>query len=504
MYVNRTLRDKTFIVIGTGTSGLITAGALSNSFPKCNIKVIDKVEPKTIGVGEGTTPLFETTMQGCGFQIADWFEPLQATWKLGVLYKNWNGNNDVTWHPFKVVDNMFELFCGSNLSPQELKEYVFPEWIAWQQHNKEIIFDNMHANALACHIDASLLHNFLIDKLKKRVNVEFIFDDVVDVTYNEESLGAVICESGKIYPADLYFDCSGFASILSQNRQRINLLGDLFVNSAVVCQLPFDDIQLPTATVATACDHGWIWEIPTQARIGSGLLFNTYCTSIDEAKTTLINHWSEKGGTVNPDVIRVLDWNPFYLVEPWHENVISCGLTASFVEPLEATTIHQLGFMMDQIIINIENYFHSEDKDTIRQNYNNTHCNYVQEIVDFLRIHYDCPRNNSPFWQYVRNNFKVSDRQKYYEQLMEDPNASINVIDRERELIFVYYNYAIWWAQHKNKKPLVNHHLDENSLLQLMQEHIAKIKQKASKTYSTLELSNYYNNKFSQRKLPSS
>ena len=41
-------------------------------------------------------------------------------------------------------------------------------------------------------------------------------------------------------------------------------------------------------TTCSAVEHGWIWKIPNQSRIGTGLVFNRSITDIDEAKEFLL------------------------------------------------------------------------------------------------------------------------------------------------------------------------------------------------------------------------
>jgi len=501
MYINKTLTDKTFLVIGTGTTGLITACSLSFSFPNCKIKIIDKAQPEVIGVGEGTTGIFELTMKGCGFEIPDWFEALDTTWKLGVLYENWRGNNDLIWHPFAFKSEEADLWSGLNLSTESFQEHVFPEWMSYQKNNKTITMNKMQSSYFGWHIDASLLNKFLFTRLSERKNVEFMFDEIAHVNYNnDESILNIACVSGQEHSADLYFDGSGFSGLLSKHKNRVDLIGELFVNAAVVTQIPFSDPSQPIGTIATCCDHGWIWTIPTQSRIGTGLVYNKSCTSLEEAKASLIKHWQQKGVTIDNNSIKVLAWDPFYLTNPWHENSISCGLAGSFVEPLEATTLQHLGILTHDIIASIEEYFIGNDKSLVRSQLNNQHVRMLLQAVDFLRVHYESPRTDTLFWQYVKRNYKITKNQRYFESLMQDPKIAMSFTLPAREALFQYWHYAAWWIQYKRVKPVFHSNMAESVMQEKLQALKDKAEQESKETLETLELSDWYNKKFTHKK----
>ena len=89
-------------------------------------------------------------------------------------------------------------------------------------------------------------------------------------------------------------------------------------------------------TIAQVVDHGWIWKTPLQSRIGSGLIFNRSVTDIEDAKNYFCEHWDNR---ISPENVRVIDWTPYYDRNQWDKNVVSIGLSAGFLEPLESTGI---------------------------------------------------------------------------------------------------------------------------------------------------------------------
>ena len=496
MYKNQQLKNKKFIVIGTGTSGLVTAASLSFSYPNCQIVVVDKDKPEIIGVGEGTTRNFQAMMEMCGYTIQDWFEPLQATFKLGVDFQNFGVDGSDVWHPFTANYPEMDDWAKQELPTQTFRDMVFPDYLPWIRNHKHPVFTGHHGYGY--HIDAHLLNKFLFDKLKNRKNVEFIFDSIVAVNHGGENGNGDIIDlslsSGTQVSADLYFDGSGFAGVASKNKEKIDVLGDLFVDSAAVIQVPFSDTVIaPAVTVATACDHGWIWTIPTRERIGSGLVFNKSCTTLDEARDTMFKFWQQRANiSIDKDNIKILQWHPFYLKNPWKGNSVSVGLSSSFVEPLEATSLQNLSLMVGRVVANVDNYFvgsHEFIEET-----NEFHERIVVESIDFIRVHYETKRSDTPFWQYVQRNYKMSDRQRYYENLCDDPNIDA-YFDTPTDFLFQYVNWSLWMCQQKNKKITYNAHSPEVDGQCINAKAIVD-NTDASKLHDTLSLANFYLGKF--------
>lgn len=493
MYKNYQLKNKKFIVIGTGTSGLVTAASLSFSFPNCEIVVVDKDKPEIIGVGEGTTRNFQSMMEQCGYIISDWFEPLQATFKLGVDFQNFGMDRSDVWHPFTANYPEMDDWAMQGLPIQTFRDKVFPDYLPWIRNHKHPIFSAHHGYGY--HIDAHLLNKFLFEKLQNRKNVQFIFDSIVTVNYGNVDIEDLTLASGRKVSADLYFDGSGFAGVASKNKEKIDVLGDLFVDSAAVIQIPFSEsVVAPAVTVASACDHGWIWTIPTRERIGSGLVFNKSCTTLDEARDTMFNFWQQRANiSIDKSKIKILQWHPFYLKNPWHGNSVSVGLSSSFVEPLEATSLQNLSLMVDHIVGNVENYFVGSH-DFI-QEINNYHERIVVESIDFIRVHYETMRTDTPFWQYVRRNYKISERQRYYENLCDDPNIAADHIT-PTDCLFQYVNWSLWMCQQKHKKIIYKPNNSD------VQEQLIRAQEIVENTanadlHDTLSLANFYLSKFS-------
>lgn len=432
------------IIVGTGSSGSITACYLSNILPNSKITIIDKEIPTIIGVGEGTTPNFHNLLQDCGLTYTDWFKQVDATFKWGIEFQNWGQNKQNIWHPFLADHDSITAFARAELPIDSFKDYCFPLYQILKERKNPILEPNY---VFGYHIDATKLAATLQAINEARKNVNYVYSEIIGVQYNDKDITEIICKNGKSYTADIYVDCTGFTNILSQHKKKIDLQDTLFCNSAVVTQLPFNKTYQPAPfTESVACDHGWIWAIPTTSRLGTGLVFNRNITDIDLAVDELCSHWKKYNYNIDKSKVRFLKWDPFYLQDPWEGNCITLGLGSAFVEPLEATSLIQLGFNLSRFGNNL--FAYKDFKDKVQKEYNDYSNNLNQEIVDFILLHYETNWTHSPFWQYVSNNFKTPYRATLFESWMRDPSKATNFVHDECHM-FNFFNYTVWMAQQK-------------------------------------------------------
>ena len=105
------------VIVGGGTSGLVSAALMHhfwarNGFPlgantegSFDISLIYDPDNQSIGVGEGTTPSFIDVFNSTlNYDTADAIRELDATIKLGVLFKDWIPNEEY-YHGFGQIVN---------------------------------------------------------------------------------------------------------------------------------------------------------------------------------------------------------------------------------------------------------------------------------------------------------------------------------------------------------------------------------------------------------------
>jgi len=137
---------------------------------------------------------------------------------------------------------------------------------------------------------------------------------------------------------------------------------------------------------------GWAWEIPTQERRGNGYVFSSQFMDEETAAEDL-----SKLTGYSLDKHRYFKFDPGYLKNPWVKNCCAVGLSSSFVEPLEATsigsTIQQIRALIPHLASYAPSYKHSQTY------YNKTMSSVMDNILTMIRLHYISDRRDTPFWQ---------------------------------------------------------------------------------------------------------
>ena len=84
----------------------------------------------------------------------------------------------------------------------------------------------------------------------------------------------------------------------------------------------------------------------------------------------------------------------------WINNCLALGLCSSFLEPLEATSIH--GTIVQLMVFT---NFHLGRTANDREAYNAFAARQVDDFRDFINMHYVTERRDTPFWQHVADSF---------------------------------------------------------------------------------------------------
>lgn len=437
----------TIAIVGGGTAGYLTAALFSHKFQDYHITIIDKETPETVGVGEGTLLAFGAFLAKCGFSPEEWFNEIDATTKAGILFPGWGQNGEDVWHPF-----MFPVFKGNDGTEEvnltdlwsQNQHYDFKEY-GTVLYDLSVKKNKVNATALhgyAHHVDAGKLVSFIKAKLKERVfNVSFINSEVVDVVKNGEDIEYLSLNNGEKFSADLYIDCTGFKHLLSDSPEKVDVTGRLFCDTAVAAHVPYEDIrkEMIPYVKSEAVDHGWIWNIPVQTRIGSGLVFNRSITKIEEAKEYFCNYWDNR---ITPDQCKVLDWTPNYHKNIWHGNVVQIGLSAGFIEPLESTGVALIISGAEQLAFMLEPRYYTKSK---QDYYNNLMQEYFEDAINFVSMHYSKPNKDTPFWNYVKDNFVKSPMIQFYEDQMK--RSDVLLPKHGSGHFFGGSNWLLWMIQ---------------------------------------------------------
>ncbi len=119
-------------------------------------------------------------------------------------------------------------------------------------------------------------------------------------------------------------------------------LTSLFNDAALAVQVPYSESKAPIAsqTTSTARAAGWIWDIGLQSRRGIGYTYSSAHTD-DEAAIKVLRQYVR--ATQGPDIDtlepRKISFEPGHREQFWHRNCVAIGMSAGFLEPLEASAL---------------------------------------------------------------------------------------------------------------------------------------------------------------------
>jgi tryptophan halogenase len=431
-------------IVGGGTSAWLTAALLSNKNKDLYITIIDKEVGNPVGVGEGTLLSFDKVMANAGFEFCEWFREIDATAKSGILFPSWGKNKEAVWHPFMFAefpDQETTLHnCWSKTQQYDFRKYATSYYDVSMNHDK---VDVTALDGYAFHIDAGKLVTFIQKKLANRLRVTSIKSDVIEVFRDTEThnVTELVLKNGQHISADLYVDCTGFKAILNLKPDRVTLENRLFCDTAIAGHVPYEDIEAERHpyVISEQVEHGWVWNIPVQSRIGSGLVFNRSVTDPEDAKDFFVNYWN---GRVKKENLKVIDWTPYYNNNMWHENVCAIGLSAGFIEPLESTGVALIIAGIEQLSFAITPRGYTE---THKESFNKIMKGYFEDCIDFVSMHYENVERDEPFWKWVKETWVKSDRQQHLEEQILRTDCMLPV--QGFGYMFSVSNWICWFMQ---------------------------------------------------------
>jgi tryptophan halogenase len=171
-------------------------------------------------------------------------------------------------------------------------------------------------------------------------------------------------------------------------------------------------------------DYGWMFKIPVWGRHGNGYIFDSDYINAEQAQQEVELHLGKKI-TVN----KQFTFDPGCLEEVWIKNCCAIGVSANFVEPLEASSIGtsiQQSFLLMHRLTRFDN-------DTIIS-YNKSVTDIMENIRDFVALHYITDKSDSIFWKDLKkieipNTLKSKlDLWKHRLPIKEDFNESSDYI----------------------------------------------------------------------------
>ena len=394
---------KNVVIVGGGTAGWMTAAAISKLLGNnLNVKLIESDSIGSIGVGESTIPTLITLHKLLKIKEQDFVAAVNATFKLGISFENWQNIDAKYFHSFGWTGKDcwaggFQHFWlkGKDLGISSAYADYCLELAAALQ-NKFAILQNNALN-YAYHIDSGLYAKFL-RTIAEANNCQRIEGKITKVNQNPESgyITSVQLENNDIIAGDLFVDCSGFRSLLARQQLQIefeNWQHWLPCDRAIAVQT--QALAEPIAyTKAIAHSGGWQWRIPLQSRVGNGIVYSSAYMDAATAESHLLNNITGKT-LITPNKI---SFKTGQLKQYWHKNCVAIGLSSAFIEPLESTSIH---LMQRGIIRLLQSFPHRGIRQSEVAEYNKQMRDECEHIRDFIILHYTVTnRTDSDFWRY--------------------------------------------------------------------------------------------------------
>ena len=405
------------VIVGGGTAGWLTAAYLARALAlgpggAAEITLLESPEIGIVGVGEGTFPTIRATLKFLGIDEAEFLRETSATFKQGIRFDDWlhapDGDKRHSYvHPFEAP---FQTDIGS-LAPywlaQDAREReAFAEAVTIQSRVADAGLGPKGAGdgnfdgplAYAFHFDAAKLAA-LLGRHAIAAGVIHIADAMTRVDVSPDGLIAGIDTQGHgKLEADLFIDCTGFRAELigtALGQPLKSVRGQLFVDRAITAKLPYARVRAPLAsyTLATAHEAGWIWDIGLADAHGVGCVYSS--AHIDDDRAAEILH-AYVGAQPGEFPTRTLSFEPGYRERQWIGNCVAVGLSAGFLEPLEATGIVMIEAAAAMIA---EMLPLAGPIDAPAPRFNALMCARYDNVVTFLKLHYCLSRRREPFWR---------------------------------------------------------------------------------------------------------
>jgi tryptophan halogenase len=381
-------------VVGGGTAGLVSALILKKRFPEMHIDVIASKAIGIIGVGEGSTEHWKEFMDFMGIDQYTLIKECDATYKAGIMFSDWTP--DPYMHsvqtPFDARASQYRHVYAKQIASGASSINMSTERYWRNQVNTWFLNNPKESPTSQYHFNTHKLNEFLIT-FGENLGINFIDDEIADVVLNDQGEIATLKGAIQDYSYDFYIDSTGFKRVL------ISKLGAKWVSFGKYLKMKAA-IAFPTSdtenynmwTLAKAMDYGWMFRIPVWGRGGNGYIYDSDYITRDQAKAEAekyIGHEIEIGKEFKID--------PGALEKVWIKNCVAIGLSGSFVEPLEATSI---GTSIQQSFILMHKICNYDDR-TINS-YNKSITSIMENIRDFIALHYVVKKDNSNFWKDIQ------------------------------------------------------------------------------------------------------
>ena len=476
------MKTDKIIIVGGGSAGWMTAATLISQFPNKDITVIESPNTPTVGVGESTLGQINRWLDLLGIKDEDFMPHTDASYKLSIRFEDFYQKGDGGFHyPFGRPIETEKLgikelwFLKKYLNPQTpVFNYAESTYVNMALVNNNVLFKNENKelpyfdfqNDTAYHFDAAKFGLWLREKYCKPKGVKNILDDIKTIEQNEDGISSLNNE----HKADLYIDCTGFKSLLLGEtlKEPFNSYSDLLPNNkAWATRVPYKnkEKELQPYTNCTAIENGWVWNIPSWERIGTGYVYSDKYVSDEEALNEFKRHLDKKGSDYSNTEFKNIKMRVGIHNRLFVKNVCAIGLSAGFIEPLESNGL----LSVHEFLINLIKVMKRGDKISQwdRDSFNLTCRKFFDSFTEFVALHYALShRDDTTYWRDIS-------KKSFYEKRLNDENLKLDI--EAKMLDGEYYNskfgvhcistgmryFAIDFLKHNNS-------VDENDKMKIL------------------------------------
>ena len=413
---------KKIIVLGGGSAGWMTASTLIKEYPDKEITLIESPNTPIVGVGESTIGGIKYWTTYLGIDDNEFFKYTDATYKLSIRFEDFYKKGDGGFHyPFgepvfiNKADGYNEWIIKKHLYPEthrsDFADCFYPQMALvnnkklFDNEKNEIPF-NFRENT-AYHFDATKFGLFLKEKYCLPRGVKHIVEDIKTIECNDNGIESL----NKKYKADLYFDCTGFKSLLLGKtlQTEFESYSDMLPNnSAWATRVPYKNKkeEINCYTNCTAIENGWVWQIPLWSRWGTGYVYSDKFVDDETALKEFKNHLDKKGQDYSNAEFKKIKMRVGIHKRLWVKNVVGIGLAAGFIEPLESNGL----FSVHEFIMR---FIRNAQRDIItqwdRDNFTFQCKKFFRNFAEFVAMHYAMSnRDDTEYWK--ANTNKVWDK----------------------------------------------------------------------------------------------
>ncbi len=413
-------RLKKVLIVGGGTAGWLAACYLAKAVnardPQgVQVHLVESPDIGLLGVGEATFPSIRGTLAAIGLDERRFLVGATATYKQGIHYRHWarppgTPGADHFFHPFNAPS---QRPGGPELLPYWLlgeapEGMPFADAVSMQtalvDHGRapKRFKDPDYQGPMnhAFHFDAACFARVLAEHGQEALGVKRHVATVERTDLDEHGAIArvVTRELGEL-TADLYVDCTGLRGLLIGNvmqspfKSRADVL---FADRAVAMQVPYEkaDTPIPSYTISTAQEAGWIWDIGLQKRRGVGYVYSSRHTSDERAEQVFRGYLG--AAAVGLKALHLM-FETGSRREHGRRTCVAGGLAGGFVEPLEST-----GIALIELATYLLTHLLPSDTDEMERaarHFNEMMIARYDRIIDFIKMHYCLSqRRDSAFW----------------------------------------------------------------------------------------------------------